>query len=90
MITATELNELSIEELRSLNKLVIQVIENKKQIQSLDVKSKLYVGAKVKVNHQRLAGKNLTIEKINRTKAIVKEEGAMGAYDVPFSMIELI
>ena len=85
-----ELNKMSIEELRALNAKLIEVIKMKKYEVALDVKEGLYVGANVRVNHPKLVGKQLRVEKINRTKAAVKVLNGFGFYNVPLSMIELV
>jgi len=85
-----ELNKMSIEELRALNAKLIEVIKMKKYEAALDVKEGLYVGANVRVNHPKLVGKQLQVEKINRTKAAVKVLNGFGFYNVPLSMIELV
>jgi len=89
-MTYQELNRLSIEELRALNNKVVEVIKMKRSEVTLDVKESLYVGANVKVNHPKLVGKQLQVEKINRTKAAVKVLNGFGFYNVPLSMIELV
>ena len=85
-----ELNKMSIEELRALNAKVIEVIKMKKYEVALDVKEELYLGANVKVNHPKLYGKQLRVEKINRTKAVLKLLNGLGSYTVPLSMIEIV
>jgi len=85
-----ELNRMSIEELRALNAKVIEVIKMKKYEVALDVKEELYLGANVKVNHPKLYGKQLRVEKINRTKAVLKLLNGFGSYTVPLSMIEIV
>jgi len=93
-MTYSELNSLSLSELRNLNSKVIEVIKMKKSEVALDVKESLYVGANVSVNHPKLAGKQCRVEKINRTKAILKvlnqsSYSSVGSYTVPLSMISL-
>ena len=88
-MTYSELAKMTIEELRNLNSMVVETIKSKKSILALEKKDELYVGANVKVNHPKLAGKQLVIEKINRTKAVVKLLNGLGGYNVPLSMIEL-
>ena len=88
-MTYQELNQLSIEELRMLNNKVVEVIKSKRSINALDVKEELYIGANVKVNHPKLMGKQLRVEKINRTKAKLKLLNGGGVWNVPLSMIEL-
>jgi len=85
-----ELNKMSIEELRALNNKVVEVIKMKKYEVALDVKEELYLGANVKVNHPKLFGKQLRVEKINRTKAVLKLLNGLGSYTVPLSMIEIV
>ena len=85
-----ELNQMSIEDLRMLNQRVIELIKMKRHEVALDVKEGLYVGANVKVNHPKLMGKQLRVEKINRTKASLKVLNGFGSYNVPLSMIELV
>jgi len=85
-----ELNKMSIEELRALNNKVVEVIKMKKYEVALDVKEELYLGANVKVNHPKLFGKQLRVEKINRTKAVLKLLNGFGSYTVPLSMIEIV
>jgi len=88
-MTYQELNQLSIEQLRMLNTKVIEVIKIKKSETALNVKEELYIGANVSVNHPKLKGKQLRVEKINRTKAVLKVLNGYGTYTVPMSMIEI-
>lgn len=88
-MTYSDLAKMTIEELRNLNSMVVETIKSKKSVLALEKKDELYVGANVKVNHPKLAGKQLVIEKINRTKAVVKLLNGLGGYNVPLSMIEL-
>jgi hypothetical protein len=45
----------------------------------------------VKVNHPKLMGKQLRVEKVNRTKASLKVlSGGFGSYNVPLNMIEIL
>lgn len=82
-----ELSKLSVEELRNINQLVIDLIKQKRTIQSLENKVGLQVGMKVKVNHPKLAGIELHISKINRTKATVNTPSG-AVYTVPISLIQ--
>ena len=85
-----ELNQMSIEDLRMLNKRVVEVIKMKRRVTALDVKEGLYVGATVKVNHPKLMGKELRVEKINRTKASLSLLNGVGFYNVPLGMVEIV
>ena len=84
----SELSKLSVEELRAINSLVVDLIKQKRTIQSLEKKVGLHVGMKVKVNHPKLYGRELEVTKINRTKANLRVVGGFASYNVPVSLIE--
>ncbi len=84
----SQLSKLSVEELRSINEMVIGLIKQKRTIQSLEKKVGLQVGMKVRVNHPKLQGRELEIVKINRTKANLRVVGGFASYNVPVSLIE--
>jgi len=86
----SKLNEMNLDELRNLNSMVLTVINNKKAMIGHEMKQQLYVGANVKVNHPKLAGKQCRVEKINRTKCVIKVLNGYGSYNVPLSMVELV
>ena len=85
----SELNQMTIEELRNLNSMVVTTINNKKSMAGYEAKQQLYVGANVKVNHRKMFGKQCRVEKINRTKCVIKVLNEGGSYNVPLSMVEL-
>ena len=84
----SELSKLSVEELRNINTLVVDLIKQKRTIQSLEKKVGLKVGMTVKVNHPKLFGREFEVTKINRTKANIKVIGGFSSYNVPVSLIE--
>jgi len=84
-----KLNQMNIDELRTLNSMVIDVIKSKKAMAGYETKQQLYVGANVKVNHRRMIGKQCRVEKINRTKCVIKVLNGGGSFNVPLSMVEL-
>jgi hypothetical protein len=84
----SQLSSLSISELRSLNDAVVNMIKFKRATEASYMKRALSVGMRVKVNQPKLAGKELIINKINRTKATLGIVGGFGSYNVPISMIE--
>ena len=88
-MTYSELSKLSIEELRELNSKVVEVIKLKRKEVALEKKDELRIGMNVSVNHPKLAGKQLVVEKINRTKAVLKLLNGFGGYTVPLSMIKI-
>jgi transcription antitermination factor NusG len=83
----SELSKLSVEELRNINQIVIGLIKAKRTVESLANKVGLKVGMTVRVNHPKLAGKELSVNKINRTKATVSVKSG-ACYIVPISLIE--
>ena len=89
-MTYSELSKLSISELRNLNSMVIETIKSKKSLLALEKKDSLYVGAIVSVDHKKMAGHELKITKINRTKAVCEMINGTGSYNVPLTMINII
>ena len=83
----SELAKLSVEELRNINQIVIGLIKAKRTVESLANKVGLKVGMTVRVNHPKLAGKELSVNKINRTKATLSVKSG-ACYIVPISLIE--
>jgi hypothetical protein len=84
----SELSKLSVEELRNINQIVVELIKAKRTVESLQKKVGLTVGMKVKVNHPKLQGRELEVVKINRTKANLRVVGGFASYNVPVSLIE--
>jgi hypothetical protein len=68
--------------------MVIELIKQKRTMESLEKKMSLKIGMVVKVNHPKLMGRELEVVKINRTKASLRVIGGMASYNVPVSMIE--
>jgi hypothetical protein len=83
----SELSKLSVEELRNINQIVIGLIKAKRTVESLTKKVGLKVGMSVRVNHPKLRGVELSVNKINRTKATVSVKSG-ACYIVPISLIE--
>jgi hypothetical protein len=84
----SQLSKLSVEELRDINRLVVDLIKQKRTMESLEKKVGLSVGMKVTVNHPKLRGRELEVTKINRTKANLRVIGGFASYNVPVSLIE--
>lgn len=84
----SQLSKLSVEQLRDINQMVVQLIKQKRNIESLEKKMGLQIGMNVKVNHPKLMGRELEVIKINRTKANLRVIGGFASYNVPVSMIE--
>ena len=87
----SQLNNMTLDELRNLNSLVVEVMNSKRAMVAYEKKQELRVGMNVKVNHPKLMGKQLRVEKVNRNKASLKVlSGGFGSYTVPLSMIEIV
>jgi hypothetical protein len=85
-----ELMSMNIEDLRALNSKIHSII----QIKAMETKNELRVGLNVSVNHPKLIGKQLRVERINRTKAVlsvlnIPSYGRPVTYTVPVSMIQI-
>ena len=89
-MTYSQLNGMTIDELRNLNSMVVETIKSKKSLLALEKKDSLYVGAIVSVDHPKMAGHELKVTKINRTKAVCELINGMGSYNVPLNMINII
>jgi len=85
-MTQTQLNQLTLEQLSELNKLVVKTIKAKRK--KLIAQFELNVGDKVKVNHPKLQGKSLIVKKVKRTTATLQVEGGFASYNVPITMIQ--
>ena len=86
--TLTAISELKIEE---LNHIIDAVKERQKELNTIAgaaARMMFTVGAKVRVNGSRETFLG-TIEKINRTRCIVKKESTGQSYRVPMSMLEI-
>jgi citrate lyase alpha subunit len=77
----------TIEELRMLNETIINTIKYKRNLESSAKKVGLAVGMTVRVNHPKLAGQELSVNKINRTKATLSIKSGK-CFVVPISLIE--
>ena len=84
-MTQSELNQLTLEQLGKLNKLVVDTIKTKRK--QLIAQFELNIGDKVKINHPKLQGKSLIVKKVKRTTATLQVEGGFASYNVPITMI---
>lgn len=84
----SNLSQLSLSELRNLNEAVVSMIKHKRDMEASLKKVELSIGMKVRVNHPKLAGRELEIKKISRTKATLGVIGGFASYNVPITMIE--
>ena len=87
-MTQAEINKLSMNDLRRLNKMVVDAIKANKKNQAKEKRKTLSVGQKVVIEHKKTSGKVFVISDIRLTKASVVEQNGPGRYEVPLSMIE--
>lgn len=79
-------SNLSIEDLRILNQLVVRKIKAQKKAEALINSTRLEEGQIVRVNHPKLAGRTGTITKIKRTKCDIRFT-TLGHYTVPMEIV---
>ena len=92
-LTNLRIAMMTISELKSeeLNHIIDAVKERQKELNTIAgaaARMMFTVGAKVRVNGSRETFLG-TIEKINRTRCIVKKESTGQSYRVPMSMLEI-
>jgi len=85
-MTQAQLNQMTLEQLRDLNHLIVGVIKVKRK--NLIAQFELNIGDKVKVNHPKLQGKSLIVKKVKRITATLQVEGGYASYNVPITMIQ--
>ena len=83
-----QLNQLSSEELKSLNKAVVEMAKAKSRIASVTKSASLYEGQEVEIDHSSHRGEKFIIKKINRTRCKVSSvANRLNSYNVPMNMI---
>jgi hypothetical protein len=83
------LSQLTLEELRSLNSMVVATIKSERTLESRLVGAQLKVGDMVTCNHPKVVGSKLRVTKISRTKASVRDEVGGRSYNIPMNMLIL-
>ena len=79
-------SNLTVEDLRILNQLVVRKIKAERKSQALQNAATLTEGMVVRVNHPKLSGRTGTILKVKRTKCDIEFAG-LGRYTVPMSIV---
>lgn len=82
------LSKMDITELLEVNNMVVDVIKAKRQIRDNILRSTIKVGDKVGIEKDRFNGSVFVVEKVNRTKAILRKENSFSQYSVPFTLIK--
>jgi hypothetical protein len=91
VLAAITAGEFTDAELRQMNEVLVARLNATRQAMNAIAKVTLKVGMKVKVNHPKLAGRELILTDIKRSKASVRPAGEMfGGYNVPLSLVEAI
>ena len=81
-----QLDQLSSEELSTLNKAVVRMAKAKSRFESVAKGASLYEGQEVQVDHPKYRGMKFVITKVNRTRCKIK--GNVGSFNCPISMIK--
>ena len=81
-----QLDQLSSEELSTLNKAVVRMAKAKSRMNSIKASATLKVGQTVELDHPKYKGQKFTIKKINRTKCVIND-GSYTNFTAPMSMI---
>ena len=81
-----QLDQLSKDELITLNNAVIKMARAKSRVESVAKGATLKVGQVVEINHPKHKGQKFTIKKINRTKCVIND-GGHTMFTAPMSMI---
>ena len=81
-----QLDQLSKDELLTLNDAVIKMARAKSRVESVTKGATLKVGQEVEINHPKYKGQKFIIKKINRTKCVIND-GSHTMFTCPMSMI---
>lgn len=81
-----QLDQLSSEELSTLNTAVVRMAKAKSRMNSIKAGATLKVGQVVELDHPKHRGQKFTIKKINRTKCVIND-GSHTMFTAPMSMI---
>jgi hypothetical protein len=81
------LETMTIEELRQLNREVVETINHKRKMASLQMRNSLNVGDLVEADHPTLLWKQFEVMKIKRTKADIRAVDSNSYYTVPMSIL---
>ena len=83
-----QLDQLSSEELSTLNKAVIKMARAKSRIESVAKSATLKVGQVVEINQAKHKGQKFIIKKVKRTKCIIQaKDNIMESYNCPIGML---
>jgi len=80
------LNKLSLEELRTLNSMIVSIIKNRRDGVGSNVKRALSVGDVVTVKSKKTEGDIFEIVKLNPKKAVIKNVDGF-KFDCPYALL---
>jgi hypothetical protein len=80
--------EMDTEDLRAMNKMIVEVLRSRQRDKIEDIKDQIKVGSKVTVNHTRTQGAIFTITEIRRKRATVKSLYG-NSLNVPIALVTL-
>ena len=84
----SQLDQLSKDELLTLNSAVIKMAKAKSRVESVLKSATLKVGQEVEINQVKHKGQKFIIKKIKRTKCIIQaKDNIMESYNCPISML---
>ena len=81
-----QLDQLSKEELLTLNSAVIKLAKAKDRVESVIKGATLNVGQVVTINHPKYKGQKFTIKKVNKTRCQISD-GGHTIFTCPMNMI---
>jgi hypothetical protein len=79
---------MSTEDLRAMNKMIVEIIRGRQRDKIEDIKDQIRVGSKVIVNHARTQGEVFIITEIRRKRATVKSQYG-SSLNVPIALVSL-
>jgi len=84
----SKLGQLSVEELRTLNAMVVAMAKTKQRMKDLSTGSTLSVGQEVEINQAKHRGQKFIITKVNRTRCKIQaKDNRLESYNCPISML---
>jgi transcription elongation factor len=79
---------LSVEDLRTLNGKVVEMLKLKSRLQAREKSATLKVGQVVEINQAKHKGQKFIIKKVKRTKCIIQaKDNIMETYNCPIGML---
>ena len=82
------LGQLSSDELRTLNNMVIATLKGNNKIQSIRKAGSLFVGQEVEINQAKHKGQKFLITKVNRTRCKIQaKDNMLEKYNCPITML---